>query len=304
MYIYGYSTNTQWAALDYFEKTSFGMICEDYERQPPSELRKYPNTYSASPRAHARPLTKAERALAFKYAGGNHWVKITFDSAEAAERAMENSPAQICGHWVHAQPYRGSGPDFDEAIPIREDERKDGKPMHRAPQTIGTSFAQRGNLQQRNASTLPRSFNVNGAARENGLQLYGRDSPSSSTATSATATGANYPDLGHRNKPQVEPTAPISQQSQNSQMMKHFPDVPRTALRPAHEAFLPVPTWWERQMQWLAGKGLIPGEIIGNSIPLTQSGEFDWMRASFYWKFFYWIDSHLGTDYCGLKDNE
>lgn len=282
------------------------MICEDYERQPPVELRKYPNTYSASPRAHTRPLTKAERALAFKYAGGDHWVKVTFDSAEAAERAMENSPAQICGHWVHAQPYHGSGPDSDIAIPIREDEREAGKPMQRAPQTIGASFAQRGNIHQRTVSTLPRSFAANAAAREKDLQTYERESPSSSTATSGTATGADYPDLGLRNTPQAETTAsPLqAQQPRTPQMMSHFPDVPRTVLRPAHEAFLPVPSWWERQMRWLAGKGLVPGEVIGDNIPLTGNGEFDWARASFYWKFFYWIDCHLGSDYCGLKDNE
>ena len=249
--------------------------------------------------------------MAFKYDGGEHWVKVTFDSAEAAERAIESSPRQIYGHWVYAQLYHGNKAEKDEPIPIEEGERELGRPRHK-PHTVGASFAHRANAQQPGGSTLPRSFTVDPSAQAGADQAID-SSPSSSTATSGTATGAEYPDLRQRNVPQPEsrtqanqqqPRNEQQQQQRDPRMMRHFPDIPRTILRPASEAFLPQPTWWERQAKWLSDMGLLPGEVIGNGIPLTEDGNVDLARASFYWKFFYWIDNHFGTDICGLKDDD
>ena len=297
--IFGYSTDSQWAALDVYERSSYGMICEDYARTPPESGRRYPTAFSFP---HAkRPLTKAEKVMAFRYDGGEHWVKITFDSAEAAERAIEHSPCQIYGHWVYAQLYHGFGPEKDEPIPIQEGERELGQPRQK-PQTMGASFAQRGSMQQQpGGATLPRSFTATPSAQADPNQSHD-SSPSSSTATSGTATGIEYPDLRQRNVPQSGPSPQPNHQPRNPQMMRHFPDTPRTILRPASEAFLPQSTWWERQVKWLSDMGLIPGEIIGNGIALTEDGRVDLARASFYWRFFYWIDTHFGSDFCGLRD--
>ena len=294
--IFGYS-ESQWAALDYYEKASCGMICEDYAREPPTGAKRYPSTFS-SPHTR-RPLTKAEKTMVFKYDGGESWVKVTFDSAEAAERAIELSPVQIYGHWVYAQPYRGIGPERDEPIPVKEGERGLRKPRQKL-QTYGPSYTQRGSTQQDGRATVPRSFAP--SAQPPADQSHDT-SPSSSTATSGTATGVEYPDLHQRNVPQSTDSGQSSQPQHNPRMMRHFPDTPRTILRPASEAFLPQPTWWERQLKWLSEMGLLPGEVIGNGIPLLDNGRPDLVRASFYWRLFYWIDSHFGTDFCGLKDD-
>ncbi|KAL9098062.1 MAG: hypothetical protein Q9163_006203 [Psora crenata] len=298
--IYGYSPDSEWAALDVYERSSYGMICEDYARTPPEFTRKYPTAFSSA--NVRRPLTRAEKAMAFKYSGGECWVKVTFDSAEAAERAVEHSPCQIHGHWVYAQLYHGTGPERDEPIPIKEGEYDLRRPRYK-PHTIGASFAQRGNVQQQGGTTLPRSHTVNPPTKLNAGQANGA-SPSSSTATSGTATGVEYPDLRQRSVPRPGSDAQGDHQQRNPQMMTHFPEIPRTVLRPASEAFLAQPTWWERQVRWLSNMGLIPGEIIGNGIPRTEQGDLDLARASFYWRFFYWIDSHLGTDICGLRDDD
>jgi len=311
--IYGYRDNSQWLALDTFERISYGMICEDYARTPPTELRRYPNYLSASPRAR-RPLTPEERHLAFRFDGGNHWVKVTFDSAEAAERAVETSPSQIYGHWVYCDYWRGTGPEEDAPILVTEEEQQTGRPARRTPATIGPSFGLPANTAQRLPSaTLPRNFNAN--ALQNGDQQTPEAGPSSSpTASSGTATAPEYPDLRRRNLAsaeenrlsQTQPQSSSTQHAQthNPQMMRFFPDTPRTVLRPASEAFLPIPSWWERQLQWLRDHHLIPGEIIGNGIPRRENGEPDIAAASFYWKFFYWIDSTFGTDFCGLRPEE
>lgn len=285
MILFGYPTNLQWQALRTYEDISFGMICEDYDREPPAELRRYPSIITNSPRNRSRPLTKEERASAFKYAGGANWVKVTFDSSAAAERVFEASPIQIHQHWVYAQPYLGVGPDVDEPILITEEERVAGKPLRKHPQRGPSS--QLLNTQTQNEEPQQESVSL-----------------SSSTASSGTATAPDQSNLRHRNTAQVGQHAPVGAvQTQNPRMMRRFPDQPRTILRPAHEAYLPQPTWWERQTAWLSERGLIPGEIIGNGPPTNDNGEFDYAQASFYWRFFYWIDSHFGTDYCGLRED-
>lgn len=326
--LYGYSPSTQWAAISFYETVSSGMICEDYEREPPSERRKFPNQLSAASNVRPRALTQAEKVLARQYNGGNCWIKVTFDSAEAAERAIYNSPHLLQGHWVYAQPFHGAGPEVDEPIPMREEDRAQGllgapRRAHRPSQTLGSSFAQNNNIYSRGgANTLPRSFTGNTTTEAETQPAAGPSSPSSSaTASSATATAptVEYPKLRkrHSNQPPATTTNDhnneISNEGQaatrepppparNPHFFTHFPNVPRTVLRPAHEAFLPHPTWFEATMARLSTAGWLPGDMIGDGVPRLENGDFDWARASLYWKIFYWIDSHLGTDFCGMKD--
>ena len=282
--LHGYSSESQWAALDTYEKASYGIICEDYARDPPLSSKKYQSAISSY--RPSRPLTKAEKKMAFNHVCGDHWVKVTFDSAEAAERALEMSPIQIYGHWVYAEKYYGKGPERDEPIPLTNDERELRRPRNKH-NTVGPSYAQRSNSQLDATATLPRSF---APEIQNGTGEPDNTSPSS-TATSGTATGVEYPDLRRRQPASNQQDPQTPQPPPNPQMMRHFPDIPKTILKPASEAFLPQLTWWEKQVQWLAGMGLIPGEIIGNGIPITEDGRLDLAHASFYWKIFYWIDS-------------
>ena len=300
--VFGYPSSRQHVAIHRFERISGGIICEDYEREAPAELHKYPNAFSTSRSVHPRPLTKQEKSLAFTYNGGNHWIKLTCDSAEAAARAVEFSPIQVYGHWVYAELYKGKGPEPDQPIPITEEDRRQGsydspRPPPRPSQTLSAAFSQHAGTQLRATSTLPRSFNPNAMSPADAQLSRDADSHSPSTASSATATGVESSNLRNRHPSQTEQNtlAPAANEI--------APGIPRYVLRPANEAFLPQPTWWERQVQWLRAQGLIPTDFIGDGLPLLENGDFDWANASWYWRTCFWFDYHLGTDICGLKED-
>ena len=308
--LYGFGANSQWAAIDFYESASGGIICEDYERQPPYEGRRLPSTYSSTTYTHARPLTKAERVLAAQYHGGDHWIKVTFDSVEAAKRAIDHSPHLVQGHFVYAEPFRGVGPDVDEPLAATDEERAQGKPGNRKPYTIGPSFSQPSNIQGQSTSTLTRSFQATTQQPTDPMQ-QAEGSISPLTASSATATEVQYPDLRPGTFRQSTSGTTTSATTENSggsvqkrTHMLRFPEMPRTVLRPASEALLPQPTWGEWFMTRLVSSGFIPGDIIGNGVPRLENGDIDRTKASFYWKLCYWIDTTLGTDLCGLKDND
>ena len=306
VFLYGFSPGKSYAAIDFYESISGGIICEDYDRKAPN--RRFPDIYSSP--APARTLTKAEKAKAARYYGGECWIKVTFDSAEAAERAMHNSPHRIEGHWVYAQEFRGVGPERDEPILVRLDDASQAVgPAHRPSQTLGPSFGQSTNIRGRTANTLPRSF-VSYAPTSPVDDPKGNEdlSLSSSTASSATATDVNYPDLRNRQQTQQAQQEPTTNTdgdrslSNGRQTLRHFPDIPRTVIRPASEAFLPQPSWSEKAVSRLVKTGLIPGDFIGSGPPRLANGDFDYKMASFYWRFFFWLDNSFGTDFCGLKE--
>ncbi|KAL8697304.1 MAG: hypothetical protein Q9201_007194, partial [Fulgogasparrea decipioides] len=328
--LYGFSPSTQWAAISHYERASGGMICEDYDRHPPSEARRIPATFSSPGMGHRRALTTTERKMSMGYKGGNAWIRVTFDSAEAAERACHFSPHVIQGHWVYAELYAdGIVPNNDEPIPFRPEDRQGDlttsanptyTPTHKTAQSLGPALGRNMQSKQPQASaTLPRSFISNGLAQQNVSQRPEAESASPSTASSATATA---PTMGSENatlrqrgsrtqggsQSQLGAPAAAHQQQQqqqqgNIQYMTHFPDIPRTVLRPAHEAFLPQPTVTQKWITYFRKLGVIPGDVIGHVVPRTESGEFDYANASFYWRFFYWLDSSFGTNLCGLRDD-
>lgn len=318
--LFGYQKSREYQAIDLFEKISHGVICENYPRGPPAILQKYPTASSSDTHIHPRNLTPQERKIAAIYSGGESWVKLTCESAEAAARAVEGSGQQVYGHWVYAELWQGQGPSVDEPIPIRDEDRVgedfgSARPPRRTSQSLSAAFSQHVRNQQRTTATLPRSFNPTAMSQAEGQQRTDAVSTSPSTAPSATATGPEHPNLRNRQPfqndvneisppPQINTPAQIVPAGQyNPAMLRHFQDRPRTVLRPASEAFLPMPTWWERNTKWLRETGWIPGDFIGDTLPITAAGEFDWAAASWYWRLCYWIDTHAGSDICGLKDS-
>ena len=313
--LYGYAPDLQWASIYFYENVSGGMICEDYSREPPVERMRFHSGLVQSSFVHGRALTSAEKALAYDYKGGSCWIKITFDSSEAADRALYHSPHLIQGYLVYAQLYHGSGPERDEPILAGGRGQQTARPTSARSQTIGASFSafsgRRTNMSTRANVTLPRSFSTPGAMDPEQKDSIDESSSSSSTASSATAMTTESPaDLRQStssvsqlaayqsttsslNSPQVAP---------QRSTLKLFPDTPRTALRPFNEAFHPQPSRVEVGMRNLTQSGWIPKDIIGSAVPRKESGEFDSATASNYWKFFYWIDTTLGTDWCGLKE--
>lgn len=319
--LFGYYPDHQWAAIAHYEKVSAGMICEDYERQPPQERMRYPSALNKSGFVHSRPLTRSERRKASDCHVGNCWIKVTFDSAEAADRACYYSPHLIHGAWVYAEPYRALAPERDAPILVRVEDRDQGllgapKPRERSFQTLG-SFPSMQTLQNTNgaprgAATLPRSFASDASLRVQGqAEDVGRStSTSSSTASSATATGPEAPNIRHRDSSQVITKSSTTSTRRSSsphrtgtRILTAIPSATPAYLRPASEAFLPQPSWSERLIVQLPFATWMQGDIIGSTVPRLENGEFDWARASFYWRFWYWLDTHLGTDFCGLQDD-
>ena len=288
------------------------MICEDYDREPPAQLQKYPRTLSSTSSVKRRPLTQQERSMAFKWAGGKHWIKVTFDSAEAATRAIEHSPYPVYGKWVYAELYHGEAP-ADVEIPILESEQANARPAGRPAQTLSAAFSQQASRQQRATATLPRSFNPATMPQADDQRPSDVLSSSLSTASSATAIGPEYPNLRNRHPSQTqEPESSTATQTvapalgnapavYDPRMMKHFQHIPRTIIRPASEAYPVLPNRWERWTQWLRANSLIPGDFIGDVLPRDENGNFDWNGATWYWRFWYTIDKALGTDVCALK---
>src|SRR4029079_9891399 len=113
----GYRSSTQqYAAIAHYESLA-GLILEDYPREPPSSQRRYKSELRDPAFTRRRNLTADERALVNRADGGEHWVKVTFESTEAANAAFYASPQSILGYFVYAEPYRGMPPAKDEACP-------------------------------------------------------------------------------------------------------------------------------------------------------------------------------------------
>ncbi|MCJ1397498.1 hypothetical protein MMC11_000691 [Xylographa trunciseda] len=314
--IYGFSPESQWAAIQYYESVSGGIICEDYEREAPDERRRYHTSLGNSGYTPPRILTKAERTLAMQYKGGLCWIKVTLDSAEAANRAIYCSPHLLQGNWVYAKLYTGEQYEPDEPIRMREDERQEGrlsgpKPSTRLFQSLGASFSTstmpRSAVSTKISATLPRSYKINSNGLEDSHQVDGGVSPSSSTASSTTALSPDQCQARPRTSSHLENEGPsgitLTATKQPPRTFTHFPDTARTVLKPAAEAFLPQPSWSERTFKRLTRSGWVPGDIIGIAVPRLENGDFDWSTASFYWKICYWIDTRFGMDLCGMKES-
>lgn len=112
--LHGYSQNNRDKAVAAYESISNGMICEDYHRD--TKTCRYPGI--ANP-PRKRPLTVQERLLS-RYQGGNCWIRVTFDTKEAAQDAVSQSPHRIGDHLVFARMYDGLGPKEDMPIPWQD----------------------------------------------------------------------------------------------------------------------------------------------------------------------------------------
>lgn len=280
--LYGFGDDLMWSAIEWYERVSNGLILEDYERQPPGQHE--PLSRSLSRATAQKSLTRAFLRRKNTFQGGRHWIKVTFDSAEAADLAVARSPHNIRGHLVYAEPYRGAGPGKDEAI-----------------------FASSAGAQI-TSSNMPTTF----------LTTEANTSPmSSATASSATVNGParQQQEQQQQGLPRILPfvsqawqgnqstsTALDSSSDQPDRTLAHrtsrIQGATRAVLLPAEQALLPKQprkSW----TAWLGGR-----EIIGSTLPRVDDGAFDWEKAGLYWRVFYWFDYFLGTDFCGLKAEE
>lgn len=294
------------------------MICEDYPRSDPNSAIQYGQLFSGDVVIRANLSVDANRKSK-RYDGGYHWIKVTFDSTQAADRACFYSPQEIDGHLVFCELYHGHGPAEDVPVPKDSMESSGSNQLrNRGPRTLttahSTAFLSSNDI-SRGPSTLPRSFAMNnlagtidtGMEEEEDLSL----NESTTTATSGTATGnTNATATGASTSFGISPTLkqrPITTTTEiepkpESEFMTHIPTVRRTKLRPLTEALPPQPTMTERVLRSIPILSWFTGDIVGDGPMLRDDGTFDSDKSNAYWRFWHMIDAILGTDMCGLKE--
>jgi hypothetical protein len=275
----GFKSTQQYAAIRDYERIA-GRICEDYPRDPPASQLKYKSSLGRDPTVlRPQTMTPEEKAKALKFAGGENWIKITFESAEAAERAVESSPQVILGHLVYAELYRGVPPTSDEEIPAN-----------------GILNGEQRTPRRKQSGTLPRSF------ASPSMTEIGRGAPSFSpegsntssrtldTATLSTSTATSGTVIG-----QAPSSLSASQLSESESAFCHrIPTAKRIQLLPAEQALLPQQSYSQRILSKIPLLNWFSSDIIGSQVPKTENGEFDWDRASLYWRFVWWLDGITG----------
>ena len=306
--LYGYAgKQSEWKVLSKFEKVvSPGIICEDYPREDPNLFMS-----SNSPLGFSRASVVVHQNLSREaikksriYHGGNHWIKITFDSYQAAERACFYSPIDIDGYLVHCEMWQGRGPAVDSSLPngpFGADKADLLQPQlsprkiddGRRSRTLSTAQGSRimGGKDsalagfERALQTLPRSHTLPDVQ-------YGQPdddhlSFNSTTASSATATGAD------RDRPSPPPLqqylTPVTPQGLRSRSVPHLPSherslvqhntseymthitsVKKARLRPISEALPPQPTFLDRVMRSLP---VVSYFVAPAPLPITIVGK-------------------------------
>ncbi len=283
--LYGFKPSLQHGAIQRYETISRGYICEEYPREPPTQFKRF-KTVSSYP--VGRVLSPKELEKKNAYAGGESWIKVTFDSGASAERAVAASPQSINGFLVHAELFRGMPPHRDAPIPdtdtggrpepVRGSSGRSSQPTLVSP---GTTNA------PRLASTLPRNFPnyPNLKASENSSSM------SSSTVSSATVTGCVA--AGAKN---------ATTETSEVEVYRKIPTARKIKLRPAEEAVLPTRSTGQWLTSYIPFASLLQGPVFGDRIPRLEDGRFNYAEASLYWKLWYWLDRMFHTDFCGLKD--
>lgn len=293
--IYGYrNKDGEWRVIDKYERISQGYICEDYPRSDPNVASKYPHILSGADVVIHRELSADANKKSKRYAGGFHWIKVTFDSSTSADRACYFSPQEIDGHMVFCEIYHGQSPQEDAPIVAGAET---GRPKPKARTISAARSASLLNSDTTDRSTLPRSFALNTATTSNThdqLDDSVTSEQSTATASSATATGVETQVAARQRQTPPQP---------ESEFMTHIPTVRRAKLRPMTEALPPQPTMSERVIRSIPILSWFTGDIVGDGPVLRDDGTFDQEKSNLYWRFWYMIDRMLGTDVCGLKED-
>ncbi|KAI3398563.1 hypothetical protein diail_8908 [Diaporthe ilicicola] len=289
-------TDQQYAAINHYEQIA-GRICEDYPRDPPFEIRRYKSELRDPAYTRRRALTPEERARVNRADGGSHWVKVTFESSQAAEAALFSSPQAILGHLVYAEPYRGLPPLRDEPI------------LDATTAALGdevpAGWRRPGHGGNRTAGELRPTFPGGGlpaevvAADDNNAMAMGnimmdmsppQSQASSRTVESGTVIGSSSTSNNTLTGDQLQVAAAAPAAPENSVYCRRIPTARKAVLLPAERALLPQQSYTQRLLSRIPFIKWFSGSMIGNEVPRTQEGEFDWVNASLYWKLICWLD--------------
>ncbi|KAJ0123498.1 hypothetical protein J7T55_011963 [Diaporthe amygdali] len=283
-------TDQQYAAINHYEQIA-GRICEDYPRDPPFEIRRYKSELRDPAFSRRRGLTAEERAKVNRADGGSHWVKVTFESSQAAEAALFSSPQAILGHLVYAEPYRGLPPLRDEPVPDATTAALGDE--------VPAGWRRPGHGGNRTAGELRSTFPGGGlpgevVAADDAMDMDmspPQSQASSRTVESGTVNGSSLTSnntLTAQDQLQVAAAAPAA--PENSVYCRRIPTARKVVLLPAEQALLPQQSYAQRLLTRIPFIKWFSGSMIGNEVPRTQEGEFDWVNASLYWKLICWLD--------------
>ena len=321
--IYGYAgKSSEWKVISRFERAvTPGIICEDYPREDPNLYLSTTSPYGFSKSAVVvhKNLSKDAVKKSRIYRGGDHWIKVTFDSYQAAEKACFYSPLEIDGHLVYCEIWEGRPPFTDQPI-LKGQEHGDREQhntniklrtlttSHSINHLSGKDSAVAGFEKALYTQTLPRSHIMPDVQYAQST-TQDDSSVTSTTASSATATGPNpVATAGSGLRSQSTPRLP-TQKSRiaESQYMTHIPSVKRARLRPVSEALPPQPTVTHRILRgvpvlsWAFGTKDTSTGLIGEGPLLKEDGSWD-EGNGWYWSFWHGVDGWLGTDSCGIRD--
>jgi len=316
--LYGYAEkSSEWKVISKFERiVAPSIICEDYPRENPTLFLS-----SNSPYGHSRSAVVTHNNLskdALKksriYRGGKHWIKVTFDSYQAAERACFYSPVEIDGYLVYCEMWEGRAPFSDQPL-LKGMNAGDRQRNANIKIRDLTTSQSNGHLSRNDSAiagferaiTLPRSHTMPDVQYDQPT-IQDDASVTSTTASSATATDVTpTPTSGLRSRsiPRLPTQATANA---DSIYMTHIPSVKRAVLRPMSEALPPQPTLTQRVLRsipilnWFFGSKDASGDVIGEGPTLKEDGSWDDTNG-WYWSFWHFVDGWIGTDFCGMKDD-
>ncbi|EGX91077.1 hypothetical protein CCM_05234 [Cordyceps militaris CM01] len=299
------SAAQQYAAISHYEELA-GSVLEDYPRDPPTTQRRYKSDLRDPAYTRRRCLTPDQRALVNRADGGEHWVKVTFESADAANAAIYASPQRILGHLVYAEPYRGVPLARDEACPDTGDLFSDilapggGGGLARS-YSVPAHVGETGSRRAAGGGGLPQSFSSRlldlSTAPESRQTSDTLDTATLSPSRASSATAID-PFSASTAAPGVTSTTtaaePIEIPPEDSVFCRRIPTARRARLLPAEQALLPQQSVMQRFVGAVPFINWFGGSMIGNEVPRMETGEFDWNRASLYWKFIWWLDATFG----------
>ena len=256
-----------------------------------------------------------------RFAGGDNWIKVTFESGEAAEAAIYASPQTVLGYLVYAEPYQGMPPTDEEAIPAKIASQPSSRRDRLTSKTLGpasSAFSTRDDT--RRTSTLPRSFTTPsmtqiGVGQQQSLSPPGSNTSSStldtatlSTATASSATVTSFSPSDTQVGLAGSKSQTQNQESENTSIYcRRIPTAKRVQLLPADQALLPQPSYTQRILAQIPFLAFFSANIIGTEIPRTENGDFDWALASLYWRVWWWLDLWFGLcggDLAGSSDKD
>lgn len=303
------SASQQYAAISHYEDLA-GLILEDYPRDPPSTQRRYKSDLRDPALTRRRNLSAEERSLVNRADGGEHWVKVTFESTEAGNAAIYASPQRILGYLVFAEPYSGFSPAKDVACPDGDlfTEGGDLPKSQSMPAAVGTTPKRRAANGGMPTSFSSRLLDLNSPDTRHSSETLDTATLSPSRASTATIQDPFSASMGaaaFTSSAQTKQSEDIP--LEDSPYCRRIPTARRARLLPADQALLPQQSVMQRFVSAVPFIKWFSGSMIGNEVPRTETGEFDWNRASLYWKIIWWLDATFGLfkgDVCNVDKDD